>query len=376
MGGTGAMGSHLANILIDRDFKVVITTRNQIKSNEKVEYRKGNAKNLDFLYAMLEEKWDAIIDFMVYSEDEFFKSIDLFLSATSQYVFLSSARVYNESQDALTEESTRLLDSSSDSEFLITREYSLSKARQENMLCSSNKKNWTIIRPYISYSEKRLQLGTLEKEAWLYRALKGRTIVFSEDIRNCLTTMTYGLDVAKGISRLIGNPDSYGETYHITNKYSHKWDEILDIYLNVLENELGKRPKVLFQELPEFLKWNPGKYQVIYDRLFDRMFDNTKINKYVNVDEFLSVESGLSICLKSFIQNPEFKTINWKSEAIKDRFADERTLLGEIGGVKQIVIYLLCRYFIKPDSNIFKAKGAFIECITRMKEMFRYWLHY
>ena len=40
------------------------------------------------------------------------------------------------------------------------------------------------------------QLGVLEKELWLYRALNGRTIVFSKDIAEKSTTLTYGYDVA------------------------------------------------------------------------------------------------------------------------------------------------------------------------------------
>ncbi|MFC2145553.1 NAD-dependent epimerase/dehydratase family protein, partial [Actinomycetota bacterium] len=229
------MGSHLTKLLVDREGKVVVTSRSFNESKGLVEYRQGNAKNLDFLSDVLQEKWDAIVDFMVYSEDEFRDRIDLLLDSTSQYVFLSTARVYNESQEAMIEESARLLDSSSDHDFLATCEYSLSKARQEDILRSSNEKNWTIVRPYITYSEKRLQLGTLEKENWLYRALQGRSIVFSEDIKNHLTTLTYGLDVASGIASLINKPNSFGGTYHITNECACKWSDILDIYLDVLE---------------------------------------------------------------------------------------------------------------------------------------------
>jgi nucleoside-diphosphate-sugar epimerase len=215
------------------------------------------------------------------------------------------------------------------------------------MLCSSDKENWTIVRPYITYSEKRLQLGTLEKENWLYRALQGRSIIFSEDIKNHLTTLTYSLDVATGITSLINNPKSFGETYHITNEYAYKWSDILDIYLDILENKLGNRPKVIYQNLPDFLTWNPGKYQIIYDRFFDRKFDNAKINRLINTKEFVQVQDGLRKSLNTFLINPKFSSINWKNEAIKDRCAKERTPLKEISGFKQKVKYLLFRYFIK-----------------------------
>jgi hypothetical protein len=111
---------------------------------------------------------------MIYTTQSFKERVNFLLDATSQYVFFSSSRVYADSEIPITEDSSRLLDVSQDKKFLSTDEYSLAKARQENILRKSKRKNWTIIRPYITYSENRLQLGILEKEEWLYRALQGR----------------------------------------------------------------------------------------------------------------------------------------------------------------------------------------------------------
>ena len=85
---------------------------------------------------------------------------------------------YANENGRITEKSKRLLDVCTDEEYLKTDEYALTKVRQENILLSSGKKNWTIIRPYITYNVERLQLGVYEKENWLYRALHGRSIVF------------------------------------------------------------------------------------------------------------------------------------------------------------------------------------------------------
>ncbi len=347
LGGTGAMGSHLGEILFSGENKVVITSRRARVSNGHIEYRLGDAKDMEFLDILLEEKWDAIIDFMTYLLDEFKERVNKLLSATSQYIFLSSARVYNESEKPLTEGSKRLLDSCTDDEYLQTNEYALLKARQENILSTSKNKNWTIIRPYITYSEIRLQLGTLEKESWLYRAIHGRTIVFSEDINNYYTTLTYGWDVANAMAKLIGNKSSFGEAYHITSNIAHKWSDISNIYLDVLEDELGYRPKVIYQNLPDFLTWNMGKYQIIYDRLYNRRFDNAKINDISDTDKFLNVDIGIRKSLKSFLENPKFNSISWKQEAIKDKFTKEKTPLNEIKGLKSKIKYVLFRYIVK-----------------------------
>ena len=345
LGGTGAMGVHLVHFLAGNGVETVVTTRESRSSEGKIRFVKGNAHDDEFLKLLLRESWDAIIDFMVYKTNAFEKRVNLFLDATLQYVFLSSARVYANSESPITEVSPRLLDSIEDKEFLETDEYSLTKARQEDILKFSGRTNWTVIRPYITYSENRLQLGVLEKEEWLYRALRGRTIVFSSDINSKLTTMTYGSDVAMGIMGIIGNPMAIGEVFHITVQEQMTWNEVLSIYLSALEKYLGQRPRVLLQDLKTFMESKPAKYQIMYDRMFNRHFDNSKISRYVDVNKFRLLNDGLNHCVESFLQNPKFDKINWTQEALKDRQTKERASLNEIPGLKQKVKYFMIRYF-------------------------------
>jgi nucleoside-diphosphate-sugar epimerase len=344
LGGTGAMGKHLVQLLVERGDKVSVTTRASRQSSGNIEYIQGNAKEDLFLEPLLSRKWDAIVDFMVYTTPVFQLRVTKLLASTTQYIFLSSARVYADCPDPIQEDSPRLLDSSNDQEFLATDEYSLAKARQEDILRQSGYTNWTIIRPYITYSEQRLQLGILEKEEWLYRALKGRSIVFSEDIVNKLTTLTYGLNVAGAMAALIGEPRALGEAYHITQREASSWRKVLDIYLNVLEKYHGKRPRVILLDMNKFSRCKRAKYQIRYDRMFDRKFDNTKLAEFVDTSIFQSLEQGLSLCLQEFLEKPEFLTIDWRSEAIKDRYSGEFTSIAELVHWKQKVKYLLYRF--------------------------------
>ncbi|OJV36702.1 MAG: epimerase [Bacteroidia bacterium 43-41] len=346
LGGTGAVGKNMVDLLSNTDNEIVITSRTKRESHQNVRYIEGNAKSTLFITNILEEYWDVIIDFMVYTTLEFTERVILLLNATSQYIFLSSARVYANSKGSIKETSPRLLDISTDQEFLSSDEYSLTKARQENLLKESGRSNWTIIRPYITYSSQRLQLGVFEKESWLYRALKRRTIVFASDIHSKLTTMTSGLDVAKGIITIIGNRYTLGETFNITSTRSILWSDVLNIYLNVLENHLGSRPKLLLDNIENFHSYYAAKYQINYDRLFNREFDNSKISKYVNVESFISSENGLKECLEDFLKNPIFKGIDWRAEALKDRRTKEIAKLSEISGFKQKIKYLLYRFLI------------------------------
>lgn len=75
-------------------------------------------------------------------------------------------------------------------QYVQSDEYAIAKAKQEDILRNSDFKNWTIVRPYITYSDERLQLGFFEKELWLYRAIKGKTIIFPSDIYEKTTTLT------------------------------------------------------------------------------------------------------------------------------------------------------------------------------------------
>lgn len=246
-------------------------------------------------------------------------------------------------QERITEQSPRLLDACKDEKYLKTDEYALAKAREENILKNSKHRNWTIIRPYITYNVERLQLGVFEKELWLWRALKGRAIVFSEDIAQMYTTLTYAYDVALRTADLMGNDAALGETFHITTDRFIKWADVLNIYLDVLEEKLGKRPPVCMVE--KFPQIKRETYQVRYDRLFDRKFDNSKIRMATGRDEaYVTPEDGLKRCLSTFIdEHRSFRRKGYAIEGVFDRIAGEKMDFRNIPGWKSKGKYLLTR---------------------------------
>lgn len=356
LGGTGAMGAHLAKVLANQGNKVDVTTRRERKDAENIHYIKGNAHDTSFVAQLLKQGgYDAVVDFMVYNTAEFKARVDMMLSGTRQYVFLSSSRVYADSKTPIKEDETpRLLDVCKDPEYLATDEYALTKARQEDVLRNSGKKNWTIIRPYITYSEIRLQLGPLEKEAWLFRAMTGRTIVFSKDIAQHFTTLTYGYDVARGMAAVIGNEETLGEAFHITVDDCHTWQELMDMYFDVLQKYLGYRPKVLMLDHADYyLRYPYQKWQVLKDRLYDRRFDSAKISNYVETASFRPMLEGLRECLEQFIAKPQWGYINLRWEAYKDRMTGERAKFRDFPNksIKTYLKYLVFRY-ISPISKL------------------------
>jgi len=346
LGGTGAMGKALVEILSEKkEYNLYVTSRKIHPNRENITYLQGNAKEERFLEQILERKYTCIVDFMSYRTEEFQLRADMLLNASEQYVFISSARVFANSQEAITEYSPRLLDISKDEDFLSTDDYPLAKARQENILFSHPKKNWTIVRPSKTFSEKRLQLGVLEKENWLFRAMHHRKIVLSRDIEEKLAVMTTGYDVALGISSLIERKKALAETFNIVAKNSYSWKEILSVYLKVL-NEYGYDPQVFYTDVTSCLKIPEKKYQVLYGAYFSRRFDNTKICKFVDTEQFTDAKIGLEKCLRDFLDHPVFQVTDWRLEALLDRETKEKTPLKEISGASGKLTYISYRYHL------------------------------
>ncbi|PWR21539.1 NAD-dependent epimerase/dehydratase family protein [Zavarzinia compransoris] len=345
LGATGAIGGRLIETLGSQEHEICVTTRRARGPAGPVRYIQGNAQDDAFLGRLLEQDWDVIVDFMVYDTASFHRRVDALLGATGQYIFTSSARVFADSSVPLDERSPRLLDVSSDATFLATDEYALTKARQEDILHASGQGNWTIIRPYITFGEGRLQLGTLEKEGWLYRALHGRSIVFCDALVSKWTTMTDGGDVARMIAALVGNPGALGEDFNLTGSKAMTWGDVLSLYLDGIELHLGVRPKIVLQSLENFCRSSHSVPQVTYDRMYDRRFDPAKIGQLFDLSSLTDCLPTLKARLRAQLDSGNFLSPDWRAEGLRDRELGERAALREISGSKPKLRYLYYRYF-------------------------------
>lgn len=345
LGGTGAMGKPLQDVLLNKGFEVSVTSRSKHESSD-ITFYQGNAHDIGFMKRLLmEHSFDAVIDFMSYTTGEFKKIVDIFLNNTSQYIFISSARVYAETDGMITEDSPRILDVCTDEEYLKTDEYALRKAREENILFESGKRNWTIVRPSITYNDERLQMPVAEKEDWLFRVLEGRSVVFPSDLKAIKTTLSYGDDVAKAIGELVGNEKAIGQAIHIAGAPAVTWEQVLNIYCQALAPIVGMVNVVYVDQVDKISNPLGKNYQVKYARAINREFDNSKLFSIIGEMDFTSAESGLTECVRKFVEGPRrFKTISWKNEALADRFCHERTPLKSFQKAKWKVLYLIARY--------------------------------
>lgn len=344
LGGTGAMGTYLTKIL-SRQYSLVVTSRGRYVNSNNIEYVIGNAHSKEFILTLLNgNHFKAIIDFMNYSTEEFRDRYKLLLSATDQLFYISSARVYADSKQRITEASPRLLDIIEDDVYLSTDDYALAKARQEDILKHSQFNNWTIIRPYMTYSPDRLDVGYFPKELWLYRAINGKSVIFPTSVAQSITTLTYGKDVAEGIAALVGCKNALGETFHITTQECIKWKDIISIYQKVLSDN-GIDMTIIYSNH----EYHKNEYIHKYDRVYDRRFNNDKISNYVDVSKFTKVADGIKECVKQFLDSPRFKSIDWRKMALYDRMLHDKTPLSEISGIKSKISYYIIRYIIPYD---------------------------
>lgn len=349
LGGTGAMGTPLQQFLLEYGYDIHVTSRSKQEFGD-IHYHYGNAHDLSFLSEVLKERFDVVVDFMSYTTDEFSGRVHSVLANTDQYIFLSSARVYAPCKTLITEDCPRLLDVCEDKGYLKTDEYALAKARQENALLNSGKGNWTIVRPSLTYNSERMQYAMGEKEDWLYRYLNHEKIVFAKNMGQTLTTMSWGKDVAKAISLLVGNDKAKGEPVHVAGAKAITWDEVNKIYWRVLTERFNRPPEIMYIDDWEAIGRTLGRYyQFKYARSVNRVFDNSKLYRLAGKIEFTDPEEGLTECLNDFMDHGmKFKYIPCKPEAAYNRLTKDKANLRSFS-TKNKVKYLIGRYTFYLD---------------------------
>ena len=293
LGATGAMGQYLAPTLADMGYLVDgVSLDAAISNNPRLRYIRANAKEAGVLDSLLANNYDCIVDFMIYDRDTFVDWAPKLLGATDHYIYLSSYRVYANEEVPIKETSPLLNDVLSAEE--IARgynDYCLYKARGEKVVRAWEKKNWTIIRPAITYSFGRYQLTTLEAGVVINRARAGKTLLLPDAAMNIQATMSWAGDVAKMIATIVCNEKALGETYTVSTSEHHTWAEIAEYYKDLIGLKYEIIPAERFIDLwaggksPENVNRIHAEWQLYFDRCFTRVIDNSKILDLMGVKQ-------------------------------------------------------------------------------------------
>ena len=280
IGATGAMGQDLVPELAARGYEVDAVSLDKVeKTVPGVRYLQADMKAPGVADEFRARHYDGIVDFMIYNTSRIVPELTKFLSgATGHYIYLSSYRIYDNKEVPVKETSPRLLDASEDIWLRNSDDYCIYKARGENIVRTFPSKDWTIIRPAVTYSLMRYQLVTLEAPYTVGRAFAGKTVVLPEKAREIQGTMSWAGDVAQMIAGLLFNDRARGETFTVATAEHHTWGEIADYYKDIC----GLRAVWVPEE--DYLRaWAGPEYgigqvwQLRYDRLFTRVMDNSKV---------------------------------------------------------------------------------------------------
>ncbi len=297
LGGTGAMGIYLVPMLADMGYTVdVVSLDGGESSKPNIKYIKAeNAKEPAYIAELLKNDYDGIVDFLIYGTEEFKGKYRRLLENTGHYIYLSSYRVYANEEHPIKETSPRLLDVIKEEPFISSEDYSLYKARGEEVLKASEFANWTAIRPAITYSKRRFQLVTLEANVIIERARHGKTVLLPRQAMDIQATMSWAGDIAKMISRLLFNDAAKQETYTVATAEHNPWRVVADYYkehIGLKYEEVDKEDYISFISPDKNLH---VRWQLEYDRMFDRIIDNSKILNITGMkqSELMPLREGL-----------------------------------------------------------------------------------
>ena len=338
LGGTGAIGSYLAQELITLGFDVFVTSRSERTSdNGKLTFIRGNAHDNKFIKKILaRDKYDAIVDFMIYETEEFNHRYELFLANCKHYIFLSSTRVFKRTNQPVTEKSIRVLDVTNECEHQDPDDYNLSKARQEDILKNSNYNNWTIVRPGLVYSKNRFPLGTLESSTILFRAYCNCPVILPQEMLEKHTSMIWGGDAGKMIARIVLNPKAFGDDFNIVSHKRNTWVEVAQYYQKIIGLT------VLPTSIDTYIRATACDPKILDSRLNDRVLDNSKILKIAEMDEesVISIFNGLALELQGLPEKLKKLQINYALNARMDKILDSHILLEQASTKEKSVYYI------------------------------------
>lgn len=296
--GGGTLGTYTAKELLRLGCNVDIICPEEKKSyNERLNFYQSYATN-DFLKELFRKKhYDGIINFIHYTNIEEYKPVHKLLADnTDHLIFLSSYRVYADLETPITENAPHLLDVSTDKEFLSEETYALSKAKAEKFIREeSNTKNWTIVRPVISFSEKRLDIVTITNHNIIDYKREDKPLYLPENTKN----LTAGLDWAGNSGKLIANllfkKDAFGQAFTISSAQNLTWGEVAEIYTELIGSKFEWIDTDEWLSNPDYVK--NSYWAAIYDRFYDRKIDNSKVLKVTGLtkDDFLSIKEGLIV---------------------------------------------------------------------------------
>lgn len=311
IGGGGTIGTYVAKELLEMGCSVdIICLEDYVSDNEKLTYYKSKV-DLDFLKEFLKDRYyNGILNLLHHTDpNEYIEFHKVIAPKTDHEIFFSSIRAIGDLQHPITETAPLLYDIVRDENyrkqyfddeigraFIEKDDYSIPKAICEHYLHNDSEyKNWTIIRPMINTSEKRLDLIQYTFHQILEYAKEGKVMYLPEMCRKNVAGLEWAGNTGKMIANLMFKEECMGEVYLLSTGHRMTWEEVAGYYTDLV----GLKTEWL--ETDEYLeKTDRGGFPLYYDRGYDRAADNAKILKATGLkkDDFTPMKDGIIIELK------------------------------------------------------------------------------
>jgi len=318
IGGTGIISTASTVLALELGFDVTLLTRGQhaAKLPGGVKTLLGDVNDASLPTKLAHEKFDAVVDWIAFTPADIERDLRLFRGRTRQYIFISSASVYQKpATHYLITESTPLANPHWD--------YSRNKIACEERLMKAYREEGfpvTIVRPSLTYGET---LVPLVLNSWadlsytaVDRMLRGKKLVVPGD-GSSLWVITHNTDFAKGFVGLLGNAQAIGHAFHITSDEVLTWDQLF----RTVGEAAGVEPHLVHIASDSIIACMPEKEgTLIGDKAVSVVFDNTKIKRFVpGYCATTSFAQGVRQSLAWFDADPVRKKIDEKANADWDK---------------------------------------------------------
>lgn len=315
IGGTGVLSSAVVAEALRKAMDVTIVTRGTRKIPEGVHSIVCDKDNHEKLAQLLKSHYDAVIDFLCFSEEELVRSFQFYSHYTNQYFFISSCAVYDSREGGILNEDSKKV--------LPMWWYSVQKWDAEQKLAELASKtncHYTVIRPCVTYGDTRIPYGIYPPYGyhWIFcaRILAGKPIITWNHGENRGNMMRVE-DFAVGVVGLVGNRKAYNEAFNICGDETPSYGEVLTIVEEYLQKK-AIRVDVTSEFYAEQLPNRAG--EILGGRSIDSINSNAKIKSVVpEFKQTISIKEGICQTIDAYKTHDYQLGIDWKFDAETDK---------------------------------------------------------
>jgi len=280
IGGTGNISTAVSRLAVSQgiDLYLLNRGRRKIKIDGALTIIGDISRPSELAKIMKNEEWDVVVNWIAFNCTDIERDIELFHGRTKQYIFISSASVY---QKPLTHpvitESTPLCNP--------YWEYSRKKIACEQLLTKAYQEKGfpaVIVRPSHTYDTViPVAIGSWEDYTIIERIKKGGKIIVHGD-GTSLWTITHSEDFAKGFVGLLGHQQTLGHAFHITSDELLTWNQIYE----AVAAAAGTEPNIVHIPSDFIVKFDESPTgnltgNLLGDKTESVIFDNSKIKTFV-----------------------------------------------------------------------------------------------